>query len=132
MSTWVYSKKFNPFLDVTGVLWPLTRHLPTVMILAIAHAMSPFFWVLFHAGNTYKKAFNPQSWRWKWVLPMKLASIRLHLFDYMHTYYRFRYWPEEVVPWYQQHGFVEITVLRPGSTALHGRKPLAPLHAPVG
>jgi SAM-dependent methyltransferase len=124
MSTWMYSKKFNPFLDTTGVVWRITRHLPPAAILLVAYLMSPFFWLLFRTGNAYKKAFNPKSWRWKWVLPMKLASIRLHLFDYMHTYYRFRYWPEEVVPWYRQHGFIDIIVLRPGSTAMNARKPL--------
>lgn len=124
ISTWMYSKRFNPFLDVTGVVWPLTRHLPAELILAIAYVMSPLFWLLFRVGSLYKALFKPKSWRWRWVLPMKLSSIRLHLFDYMHTYYRFRFWPEEIVPWYKAHGLTEITVLRSGSTAMHAWKPM--------
>jgi hypothetical protein len=56
-------------------------------------------------------------------MPLSLPAIRLHLFDYMHTYYRFRYWPEEIVPWYEENGLLDISVLRQGSTAIHGRAP---------
>jgi SAM-dependent methyltransferase len=124
VSTWMYSKRFNPFLDTTGLIWPATRRLPIGVVLALAYVMSPFFWVLFRAGCVYKAVFKPRSWRWKWVLPMKLASIRLHLFDYMHTYYRFRYWPGEIVSWYQALGLIGITLLRPGSTAMYAHRPI--------
>jgi len=123
MSTWMYSKKFNPFLDVTGLLWPITRHLPPQLTLIIAHMLSLPFWVLFRLGSAYKALFRPSSWRWKWVMPLSLPAIRLHLFDYMHTYYRFRYWPDEIVPWYEENGLLDIRVLRPGSTAIHARAP---------
>lgn len=58
------------------------------------------------------------------------GARRRTLFDYMHTYYRFRYWFEEVVPWYEAHGLSEITVLRPGSPAMHACKPLKAAGAP--
>jgi len=125
MSTWMYSKRFNPFLDTTGIVWPLTRHLPTSVIFAIAWMLSPFYWLLFRGGYAFKTIFRPRSWRWNWVMPLSFGSIRLHLFDYMHTYYRFRYWPEEIVPWYKENGFEEIVIVRPGSTAMHARRAMA-------